>query len=175
MPETQTLLLWMPEKPNIKLRSITRDDIETLRIWKNLNRFSFFFQEIIEPEQQLNWYEQFCTRDRDYMFIVQYDDVDIGCLGFRWMDGNIDIYNVILGNDEYAGKHIMSTAICLLNAFIADRFTEAITAKVLRNNSALDWYLKNGFEIIEKIDTHYLIQYSDRLFINEVKYKILEK
>ena len=175
MLRTHHLTIWTPPQPNVKLRSITEDDIELLRVWKNAHRYSFFFQEIIEPEQQRWWFEQFCTREHDYMFIVQYDDVDVGCMGFRLLNDRIDIYNVILGRKEHSGKGTMSIAVCLMNGFIVDKFTEDITAKVLRSNPALEWYLKNGFEVVETFDTYYLIRLTKRSCRYEIRYRLFEK
>ena len=158
MLSTHHLTIQTPSQPGIKLSSITEKDVELLRVWKNAHRYSFFFQEIISPEQQRWWFKQFCAREHDYMFMVQNDQLDIGCMGFRLMDEKIDIYNVILGREEYRGTGIMSIALALMNGFIIIRFMEDVTAKVLCTNSALGWYLKNGFEIVETHDTYYLIR-----------------
>jgi RimJ/RimL family protein N-acetyltransferase len=161
----------MPERPDLRLRSIVEDDLETLRLWKNAHRQFFFFQEVIVPEQQRFWFQQFRTREHDYMFMVRYRTVDIGCMGFRLLDGKIDIYNVILGRKEHANRGIMSMAMCLMNGFAALKFTEEITARVLRTNPALAWYLKNGFELVETFETYYLVRLTDRVCRYRVCYK----
>lgn len=171
MLPTHPLEIWTPEQPDLRLRSITPDDLETLRLWKNAHRQFFFFQEIIQPEQQRSWFQQVCAREHDYMFMVRYGAVDIGCMGFRLLNGEIDIYNVILGCKEYGNKGIMSKAMCLMNGFAALKFTEEITARVLRTNPALAWYLNNGFELVETFETYYLVHLTDRVCRYRVCYE----
>ena len=60
-----------PNSPIIKLRLIDRADIELLQKWKNDNRQYFFFQNIINSNQQLKWYRNFSKRENDFMFVVE--------------------------------------------------------------------------------------------------------
>jgi hypothetical protein len=81
----------------------------------------------------------------DNMFVVQHDDIAIGCMGFRLIDGKADVYNVILGNPDYGRKGFMSKALALMCSYILSNSIQNIGLKVLRSNPALNWYLKNGF------------------------------
>ena len=83
-------------------------------------------------------------------------------MGFRLVDDKIDIYNVILGQEEFAGSGIMSAALRLMIGFIAMKYYHAITAKVLKSNPALTWYIKNGFKIMETLDNYHLIQFMEK-------------
>jgi RimJ/RimL family protein N-acetyltransferase len=127
------------------LRTIMASDCENIRQWKNENRFSFFFQDIITSQMQEKWFGEYLERVADNMFVVQHDDIAIGCMGFRLIDGKADVYNVILGNPDYGRKGFMSKALALMCSYILSNSIQNIGLKVLRSNPALNWYLKNGF------------------------------
>lgn len=149
------VILTSPEL-DISLRTITADDLENLRVWKNTNRFAFFYQEIITPNQQREWFAKYLARTHDYMFIVEYIGQAIGCMGFRILEQYADIYNVIRARAE--GKGVMSQALRLLCSFIATDFTRDIRARVLLANPARTWYQKNGFTEIALYDTYVEVQ-----------------
>jgi len=73
---------------------------------------------------------------------------------------------VILGNKEYGGRSIMSKALRLLCSYIMDNYNKEITLKVLSENKAILWYIKNGFMETSKEDSHILM----KLNINKFKY-----
>lgn len=143
---------------DLALRTIVEADCEDLRQWKNANRFSFFHQEIITPQQQREWFAGYLARDDDYMFILSVRDRAIGCMGFRLLDDHADIYNVILADALLGGKGWMSQALRLMCSYILSDFTRDIRAKVLRSNPALDWYLKNGFRRRAEHETYFEIE-----------------
>lgn len=130
---------------DITLETISREDIELLREWKNKNKKSFFYNKVITPGQQKEWYEDYLKRTDDYMFIIRFRSNMIGCMGFRVSGGLIDIYNVILGKKEFGGKGLMSRALRLLCSYIIDNFKEDIRLDVLSDNKAKKWYSNNGF------------------------------
>ena len=68
--------------PNLKMVSASETDQDSLRRWKNDHRTSFFYQEIIQPEQQLKWFQKYQDRSDDYMFMVEEDGCPIGCMAF---------------------------------------------------------------------------------------------
>jgi RimJ/RimL family protein N-acetyltransferase len=128
-------------------------------VWKNEHRSFFFYQDIIQPTQQQKWFVDFYTRENGYMFVVSYENHKIGCLGFRLVDDHIDIYNVILGLKEYSGLGLMSQAMQVMSRFIISRHAqEKIRAKIIKGNPAIEWYKKNGFEIIETNEQYHLVQ-----------------
>jgi RimJ/RimL family protein N-acetyltransferase len=142
----------------VLLRAITLADLENLREWKNTHRFSFFYQEIITPEQQARWFQDYLERANDYMFVTQWVGQPVGCMGFRILDQRADIYNVILGRPESGGKGLMSQAIRLLCSLIAADFTRDIGAHVLLTNPARAWYQKNAFRETKFFETYVEVQ-----------------
>ncbi len=149
---SQHFLLVSPEF-EVTLQTIAESDGENLRQWKNANRFSFFFQDIITPEQQAKWFQGYLGRENDYMFIVRRGGLLVGCMGFRLLDQHADIYNVIRANKELDSRGLMGSAMRLMCSFIAADFSRDIGARVLRSNPAVEWYRKLGFHEIARHDT----------------------
>jgi len=149
---SQCFFLRSPDLP-VTLQTIAESDCENLRQWKNANRFSFFFQEIITPEQQAQWFRGYLGRENDYMFIVQREGLSVGCMGFRMLEHNADIYNVIRASPLPSGKGSMSHAMRLICSFLVAGFSSEISARVLRSNPAIQWYRKNGFREAAVHDT----------------------
>lgn len=122
-------------------------DLSLLREWKNSNRRSFFYQEIIITSQQQSWFSNYQKRSSDYMFIaVLNETLKFGCLGCRYNKGiGWEIYNVINGLAFTQCKGYMSAALNQLISFCECRPQNAISLKVLTNNPAKLWYERNGF------------------------------
>lgn len=156
--KSKILKIFLTEQ--IYMRSITLDDIEYLREWKNLNKGSFFYKKEISKEEQLTWFKKLDLVSDNYMLIIENEDEKIGCIGVRLFDGFADIYNVILGNNEYKGKHIMTEAIHAIIALCGILFKDLpIRVRVLNRNPAINWYKKIGFIPIEYFEDFTLLNY----------------
>ena len=130
---------------DIALESAGHEDIGLLRDWKNANRIYFFYNKLITRRQQEDWFRDYMQRQDDYIFMVVHNGKKIGCMGFRTTEGRIDIYNVILGQEEFGKKGLMSIALKLMCSYLIDSFDKEIGLKVLKKNLARRWYGKNGF------------------------------
>jgi len=155
----------------ITLIPVEFEHIEQLRIWKNENKKSFFYNKDITPDEQLIWFKKYRNRENDHIFIIDYRGIFIGCIGFRVIDEIIDIYNVILGEKEYSGKNLVGKAINILCSYLLDKYDFKITCKVLLNNPARNWYRKNGFSDDSKYGNYVLMQFNLKNF-KKIKYKI---
>ncbi|MFZ5986179.1 MAG: hypothetical protein ACOYWZ_03515 [Bacillota bacterium] len=163
--------------PDVCLRSINEGDLENLRLWKNKNTSSFFYQEEITEIQQKKWFEGFLGRDNDYMFMFEEyigsGCESLGCLGFRLIDNVVDIYNVIRGNKTGESKGKIKDALKMMCCYIKMNYDYKITCKVIRSNPAVEWYKKNGFEIISDNGTYYDLQLKDGFFEEcDIQYEI---
>jgi ribosomal protein S18 acetylase RimI-like enzyme len=159
----ETFTLSSDSVPGVALRTIEGRDIESLRLWKNANRASFFFQETIEPEAQRRWFAAYVERPRDFMFVVETGASDVGCMGFRVLASGSDVYNVIRGT---AGgpPGAMRGALRVMCSFARSSFAVPVEARVLKSNPAVTWYEKVGFRIATEEDSHYLVRLDEHAF-----------
>lgn len=148
---------------SMRLRSITGDDIDALRIWKNKNRDGFFYKKVIVPDEQKTWFQGYLQRDDDWIFVTEIADVNrdwerFGCLGYRIIDGTIDLYNIIRGKrTDY--KSSMRSMMELLTSFLCQRYDMAIKCDVLIGNPAVEWYNKCGFFVTEQKMGYYIMEF----------------
>ena len=155
------------QKPSdiLTLRSITKIDIEKLREWKNKNRKSFFYDKIINQEEQIKWFNKYLETSENFLFMIELDKSPIGCLGFKMVGEDADIYNVILGANEQKGKGVMSLALKILCSYIITLNVKKIYLKVLKTNSkAVNFYTKNLFSIKNEENNHYFMEFSKDKF-----------
>lgn len=147
----------------MRLRSITSDDIESLRMWKNRNRERFFYKEIIAPDEQKIWFQNYLQRDDDWIFIAEIADVNrewerFGCLGYRIIDGTIDLYSIIRGKQTDC-ESSMRSMMELLTSFLCQRYDMVIKCDVLIDNPAVEWYNKCDFFVTEQKIGYYIMEF----------------
>lgn len=137
----------------LSMRLLQDSDNEFIRNLKNEQREFFFYKAEISTVQQLNWFTAYKSRDDDYMFVILAGTEYVGCMGIRLLDDHWDIYNVMVGNDVLKGRGIMSACFQKMLQFASVKKPAKITLKVLKNNPAVTWYVKQGLEItVEKED-----------------------
>src|SRR4051812_25017935 len=89
----------MPGQPDVRLRLVEPRDRETMRVWKNANKKSFFLKSDITPEQQATWFAGYETRDDDHNYAVEEREGDawavVGLIACRLREGDVDVYNVM--------------------------------------------------------------------------------
>lgn len=178
MPRKSDVVIAQGNRSDFRLRSINDKDLESLRVWKNHNSASFFLKEEITPEQQSLWYEAFCDRDNDYMFIVEQkvgnDWKEIGCMGFRKLEaeGCIDAYNIMRFRKIEPVSFSMSEAFVLMLAFAEYKYIGLpIRCKVLRDNPAVKWYEKNNFKVTTWMENYYLLELTKET-LNDLDFEI---
>jgi hypothetical protein len=170
--DDKNLILSLAEHADLRLRSIGREDIENLRIWKNRHQGSFFLNRDILPGEQEKWFAAFENRGDDFMFVVEQEETSegdwrsIGCLGFRKLtdEACVDAYNIMRGEKgAHPASFTMSDAFRAMLAFAASKYEDLpIRCKVLCNNPAVEWYKKNDFSIIENVNDEYYLMELDK-------------
>jgi RimJ/RimL family protein N-acetyltransferase len=136
------------------VRTITVEDCELLRLWKNAYRDRFFFKDEITPAMQDQWFRSYLLRNDDHMLVVLDEDRRIGCLGFRRLEDRIDFYNIIRGIPSPAGRGAMTAALDLACSHARARYPGLpVMVSVLKTNPALGWYLRRGFALTEEHET----------------------
>lgn len=151
--QDKNFIILSDEHPNMRLRSIEEKDLNHLRNWKNRNRDSFFYKNEISVDEQKEWFKKYLDRDKDFMFIIE-EDIEnvcksIGCMGFRDAKSYIDLYNIIRGEKYHKSCAKISDALRIMCSYIQTNFNKIIGCKVLKDNPAVTWYIKNGFRIVE--------------------------
>lgn len=160
MQNKNFLSINVPDKfNNVVLRAASTSDLLNLRTWKNNQREFFFHTEVITEAQQQLWFDANQIRPHDYMFIVDVGPCAIGSMGIRLLESKWDVYNVILGDENYAKKGYMSKAFQTMLAFASAQSRLPITLKVLKKNPALNWYKKQGFEIMSEQSDHFQMKH----------------
>jgi len=135
----------------IALRSISESDLETLRVHKNLNRFLFFHQTEISPDEQLVWYRNYETQVDDHMLVITMGLDAIGSIGFRRTPADVDFYNLMMWSERHQGSGLMTLAFDTLRGLAQYLYPSApIRVRVLESNPAQAWYARRGFEILER-------------------------
>jgi len=86
-------------------------------------------------------------------------------MGVWLRDQHADVYNVILGLREFGGRGVMSQAFRMMCSYAQQHLSPNVTAQVLKNNPAVGWYVKCGFDIVAEESTHYQIQLSADRFM----------
>lgn len=156
---THNLSIVSNQFEEIRLKSVSSQNLEALRKWKNDNKLSYFYQLEITREQQEKWYEGFCLRNNDYMFVVDEKDGSdyrpIGCVGFRFYDDCVDIYNIMRGEKSLNKKARIGDAVIVMCSYINSITDKKITCKVLSNNPAISWYQSIGFVIRNEQENYY--------------------
>lgn len=143
----------------IKIREININDLENLRKWKNLNKNYFFHKEDITQTQQTLWFEKFLKDPNNHMYIVEYNEQPVGCMGFRKLVEEVDAYNIIKGEGNLP-KGSMSYAFQSMLNLAMKYYDLPIRLRVLKNNPAVSWYLKNQFVILSEENDFFLMKYN---------------
>jgi hypothetical protein len=155
------------------LQTININDIEYLRQWKNEHKEFFFYKNEISKIEQENWFFELNKRLSDHIFIVYDNTSPVGCIGARLTESCVDIYNVILGNKIYKGKHVMKNAlwaVVSLNSLLY--FAKPNRVSVLKNNPAINWYEKIGFKIINNFQDYVLMEFQDSIIDTKYNFNI---
>ena len=119
------------------------------------------------------WFRAYLERDGDCMLMVEASGIAVGCMGFRRIGDETDVYNVILGRAEAGGRGVMGTAMRLMCSFIVSRFTSRVSAKVVQGNAALAWYRRNGFRVVAEAEGHVVVEL-DQTDFAPVRYEVIE-
>lgn len=132
------------------LRSVNAGDQDLLRTWRNATRGSFFQTAEVDADGQKRWFQGYLGRSDDFLFMIMAGDAPVGCAGVRQRDGGWDVYNVIRGVRTAASRGFMGRGLSLAVAFARERLELPVTAVVLAANPAVAWYLRQGFEIVDR-------------------------
>lgn len=139
-------------KYGIILERLKEDDIELVREWRNSDpvRLNMNFQEIISPEQQLEWFRSINTPQFNYL-MIHYKGEKIGLLNDKnidW-DSRSSESGIFIGRTEY---HNTSVPFLVSVAGIESNFYlmgwKKQYAHILRTNTnAIQFNLQLGYRL----------------------------
>ena len=155
--DTRTLL----RERQISLRQARHSDLEHLRRWRNRHRNRFFDTGKISADAQRQWFNKHRRRNNDFLFMVCYRRLPVGCIGIRMTDAGWDFYNVIRGRSPRSSAGCMSAALAAVIDRVRNIEDTTVWAKVLTGNSAVAWYARNGFRIAARHKTFLLMNHSN--------------
>lgn len=165
MTNRQFTLRYLNADSVVELRTIRESDQSLLREWKNQHRQSFFFKELITKSAQQQWFDKYLARDDDFLFVVRVENSRIGCMGIRMFEDRWDVYNVILGDSKFSKQGYMRQALRLMCTWALQERPQRITAKVLAENPAMNWYCRNGFGVVFSQADHVEIALDQSAFV----------
>jgi ribosomal protein S18 acetylase RimI-like enzyme len=151
--------------PGLRLRCADNGDRELLRVWKNENKKSFFHQSDITADQQAAWFSSYLTRAEDHVFMVEeplhggWFAVGVVACRLLEQEETVDVYNIMRGRRPEGGCANMGKALTLLCSRILEHYREPISCKVLKENPALAWYERLGFQVDEQREGYNLLRY----------------
>lgn len=147
-------------KGNLVLRSLTQEDLELIRYWRNREdiRDWFFSTKIITKEEQRNWYCDYLKNLQDFVFLI--DEVDI----FNRTIGTISLYNInqrlreaelgrfIIGDGDANGKGWGPKVVNMVCELAYKEFgLNRVFLKVFKCNlRAINVYEKSGFKSVKE-------------------------
>ena len=144
----------------VKLASITEDDLPMLRRWRNDPKISqhMLSQQFITETQQQSWYKKVVKDPSQQHFVIYYKNKPIGAANIKASKGNplnqceyiepgLYIYD-----DNYRANLLAFAPTLLLNDFsFYDLGAAKLKAVVLAENSAaLNYNKKLGYEIVNE-------------------------
>lgn len=141
-------------KYGITLRKLTHDKIELVRYWRTHPKIAQYmgYQGEITPEQQEQWFERINNSGKDFYYIIEVDDKEIGLINIKdvdWdkLEGEPGIF---IWDDDYLDTDAPMRASFCFGMFIWDVLKlERQVIHVLRDNKrAIKHNLFWGYELL---------------------------
>ncbi len=142
------------EQYGIKLRRVTFDDIEQIRIWRNQPeiRKRMAFKKYITKNMQEKWFKSINNKN-NYYFIIHYEGKDIGVINCKNVNEK-EAYGeggIFISDPNYIGSMApVFATLCLINAiFYVLKFSNKSFVQILQNNTVSISYNKSiGYSLI---------------------------
>ena len=95
--------------PAMRIRVLTKDDLETVRQLRNGSRHAFFDDREIAADQQARWFERLGDRQVSF-FVIEVDGRVVGTISVSETPHGREIGNLVL-DPAYRGQGIMKRAV----------------------------------------------------------------
>jgi len=136
----------------VELRLIRQPDLIHTLAWRNRDdaRIWFKFSEKLSISQHQGWFEQYDSRDDDYLFIVEVEGIAVGQASVYDIDRQTKTAEVgrFLVSPDHVGKGYIDQACGALIAFCKEQLQlEYVFLEVFeQNHRAKRIYLHHGFQ-----------------------------
>ena len=140
---------------DITLRPLAKDDIESLRIWRNNPKNTEFLTNIgeISPEQQNRWFEKYLQDDTEAIFAIVDNRIAKGIVGsvslYGINHGMAEVGKILIGDSRAHGRGIGRKALvmAMLMGFKNLSLGKIVGAVSPDNIQAYTNDMKVGFQI----------------------------
>ena len=137
----------------VNLREIESKDLAKMVEWRNKDRIRkcFFNQELLIPEKQKKWFDEYLKKDDDKIFIIETKDgISVGTIGLKDIDleeGKAELGRMVIGEDDYLGQGLAKNAcLMLINYAFNEMNLKNLCLEVFADNKkAVNLYEKCGF------------------------------
>lgn len=144
------------EAGNLSIIPITENDIQQIRIWRNMDhiRKNFVYDGIIDEEQQKQWFEKYKITDNDYVFMIKENkelNKNIGTVSIYNFSKDLkqaEFGRILIGENGAQGRGygiLASKMICDI-AFKQMNLEKLVLEVFEDNNAAYHVYEKIGFK-----------------------------
>ncbi len=137
----------------INFRDLSSNDFLKLYEWcKQEFIYEWFEQRILSYDEIVNKYERKLKEGKQDLYIIVYDDKDIGLVQiYKYNDNNYE-YDLFIGEENYLDKGIGTKVVNKINNIIYTKYKadSIILRPFKRNIRAIKCYLKCGFKIIDE-------------------------
>lgn len=171
-------------KYGIKLIPLTHDKIEMVRQWRNSPKIQQYmeYRQEITPEMQESWYKKIITSGKDFFFIIEFEEKEVGLINIKDVDfdkkeGEPGIF---IWDDEFLNCGASIRASLARNDFAWDTLKlERLVSHVLSDNRRAIRYNKmQGFKIAPNQENvynqKYILEKKDALNAKEKLVNILK-
>lgn len=145
------------EKEGVRLRLLEAEDLKMTLAWRNqphIRRW-FFYADVIGWEMHASWYEQYKTRDDDFVFIIEETHTlkkpvgQVAISHIDWSAKRAEYGRLLIGEPEARGMGIARAATNLLleQAFAHWWLSEVYLHVYTANTAALAVYEACGFRV----------------------------
>ena len=137
----------------INFRDLSSNDFLKLYEWcKQEFIYEWFEQRILSYDEIVSKYSKKLKEGKQHLYIIRYDNKDIGLVQIYKYEGNTYEYDLFIGEENYLDKGIGTKVVNKINNIIYTEYKadSIILRPFKRNIRAIKCYLKCGFKIIDE-------------------------
>ena len=144
------------ENERVRLRLLTEADLPLTLAWRNRDdiRFCYIHSDIITPDQHRAWFERYCPRDDDFVFIIEERQAlhrPVGQISLYHVDREArraELGRLMIGEPAVRGQTLAKQATqLLLKAAFGQFGLQEVYLEVFEHNApAIAIYRSCGFQ-----------------------------